>query len=176
MKQVMDVKLAEFDISQMQKEKENAEAQLKEVSAQNVRLEQKLEMTQDELHQMQLTIGQQARRLKQYSDNEKDRFNLDELVKSLNRFQEENSELKELVDTLQVRDQRLDKVDSMQTELENLMKKTNHEKKQFKEREKELLSKLNIKELEMKKLYFSIQDTDFNRLESLRKDHVIENM
>ena len=62
---------------------------------------------------MQLTIGQQARRLKQYSDAEKDRFNLDELVKSLNRFQEENSELKELVDTLQVRDQRLDKVDSM---------------------------------------------------------------
>lgn len=125
---------------------------------------------------MQLTIGQQARRLKQYSDNEKDRFNLDELVKSLNRFQEENSELKELVDTLQVRDQRLDKVDSMQTELENLMKKTNQEKKQFKKREEELLSKLNIKELEMKKLYFSIQDTDFNRLESLRKDHVIENM
>ena len=125
---------------------------------------------------MQLTIGQQARRLKQYSDNEKDRFNLDELVKSLNRFQEENSELKELVDTLQVRDQRLDKVDSMQTELENLMKKTNQEKKQFKKWEEELLSKLNIKELEMKKLYFSIQDTDFNRLESLRKDHVIENM
>ena len=80
------------------------------------------------------------------------------------------------MDTLQVRDQRLDKVDSMQTELENLMKKTNQEKKQFKKREEELLSKLNIKELEMKKLYFSIQDTDFNRLESLRKDHVIENM
>ena len=56
------------------------------------------------------------------------------------------------------------------------MKKTNQEKKQFKKREEELLSKLNVKDLEMKKLYFSIKDTDFNRLESLRKDHVIENM
>ena len=75
-----------------------------------------------------------------------------------------------------MRDKRLDKVDQMQSELENLMRKTDEEKKNFKIREDELMNKLKIKDMELKKIYFSIQDTDFNRLENLRKDHVIENM
>ena len=56
------------------------------------------------------------------------------------------------------------------------MRKTDEEKKTFKMREEELVNKLKLKDMELKKIYYSIQDTDFNRLENLRKDHVIENM
>ena len=56
------------------------------------------------------------------------------------------------------------------------MRKTEEDKKSFKMREDELMNKLKVKDMELKKIYYSIQDTDFNRLESLRKDHVIENM
>ena len=56
------------------------------------------------------------------------------------------------------------------------MRKTDEEKKNFKIREDELMNKIKIKDMELKKIYYSIQDTDYNRLENLRKDHVIENM
>lgn len=77
---------------------------------------------------------------------------------------------------MQVRDVRLDKVDLMQDQLEKLIITTDEDKRAWKKREEELLQILQAKDSDMQKLSFTYQDTDFNRLEGLRKDHVIENM
>jgi len=57
--------------------------------------------------------------------------------------------LKQVVQTLKVRDSRLDKVDAMQRELENLMASTETEKRAWQMREAGLLSKINQKEKEL---------------------------
>ena len=57
--------------------------------------------------------------------------------------------MKQVVQTLKVRDSRLDKVDAMQRELENLMASTETEKRAWQMREAGLLSKINQKEKEL---------------------------
>ncbi len=57
--------------------------------------------------------------------------------------------MKQVVQTLKVRDSRLDKVDAMQKELENLMASTETEKRAWHMREAGLLSKINQKEKEL---------------------------
>lgn len=74
------------------------------------------------------------------------------MLESLKRLENENTELRELVETLQVRDHRLDKVNNMSAELENLIKKTDEDKKNFRKREEELLHKLKLKDAEIKKI------------------------
>ena len=55
---------------------------------------------------------------------------------------EENKSLKEVIQTLQVRDSRLEKVDFMQAELEKLIKSTESDKLAFLEKERELIGHL----------------------------------
>ena len=74
------------------------------------------------------------------------------MLESLKRLENENTELRELVETLQVRDHRLDKVNNMSAELENLIKKTDEDKNNFRKREEELLHKLKLKDAEIKKI------------------------
>lgn len=50
---------------------------------------------------MQLTVGQQARRLKQFSEKEElSVAGIDQMLESLKRLETENNELRELVQTL----------------------------------------------------------------------------
>ena len=86
------------------------------------------------------------------------------------RLIEENHSLKEVIQTLQVRDSRLEKVDFMQAELEKLIKSTESDKLAFLEKERELIGHLQIKDAELRKLAIGSDP------ESLRRDHVINNM
>ena len=74
---------------------------------------------------------------------------VEELFQQMKRLEAENLDLKELVETMQVRDVRLDKVDLMQDELEKLIITTDEDKRAWKKREEELLQMLQAKDSDM---------------------------
>ena len=61
------------------------------------------------------------------------------LQELMDKLQRENKDLRELVQTLEVRDTRLGKVDQMQSELDSLIKRTDEDKKRWKKKESELV-------------------------------------
>ena len=76
-----------------------------------------------------------------------------------------------------MRDCRLEKVDSMQDKLDELIKATEEDKQAFRERENDLTCQLNQKEMELNKLRHVMHEgSDIYRLENERKTHVIEGM
>lgn len=64
----------------------------------------------------------------------------------------------------------------MQRELDSLMESTKADKIAWQKREADLLGRLEAREDDINHLRQKLRDQDLSRLESMRKDHVIENM
>ena len=78
-----------------------------------------------------------------------------------------------MVQTLELRDTRLGKVDQMQTELDSLIRRTDEDKRAWKKKESELLERLGEKDIELNGLKRLRDELEFSKLESIRKDNVI---
>lgn len=89
---------------------------MKRVCDINLMFETKHEEMESELQQLRLTVGQQAYKIKQLihdSRGDSDR-RVSELLEANISYEREVKELRELVETLKLRDSRLNKVDTMQ--------------------------------------------------------------
>ena len=64
----------------------------------------------------------------------------------------------------------------MQRELEKLMASTEADKRAWQKKESELLTKLELKDKELKLSHSTWEDAEFSRRECVRKDHVIDTM
>lgn len=83
-------------------------------------------------------------------EDQRRQYPLDDLIQTTKRLEEENLELKRMVESLEVRERKLDRVDLLKNELDKLMEATETDKRAFESREETLMRQLADKDDELR--------------------------